>query len=449
MKVNPSIFKAYDIRGKYPTEVNEWIAERVGFAAAFSLSPTQKTKLEFLICRDVRVSSTALKEALIRGILKHGSRVVDVGVGTTPYFYYLMHAKRFAAGIMVTASHNPPEFNGFKIRKLENKAVSIGSGLEKIKKMILSSKSLAASLGIGTISYKDFSEEYVGFINAGISIKKMNAVIDASGGCTAYFLPRILERFSEFFYKPLFFEPDGSFSIHPPNPLLNRSQEFIKRELESGKFKFGVIFDGDGDRAVFLDERGSVLKGEYIFGLLAEEILRKKPGAWFVMPVNTSRGVREYLAEKGARIKLVRIGYTFMQEGMKKTKAPLGVELSGHFYFKEFFGDDSALMAFLNLSAFLSKNSKPISQLVKPFERYVSPAELNFEVQEKNKTLSKIKKYYRDGKISLLDGLTIEYRDWWFNVRPSNTESLLRLVLEAKNQTEFDKRLAELKNLIH
>lgn len=451
MKINPSIFKAYDIRGKYPAEINEEVAEKVGRATAIFISKKlRKRKTKIIVCSDVRLSSPILKDAVIKGIISQGSDVEDVGIGTTPYFYFLMRHLSPDGGLMVTASHNPAEYNGFKIRARGGVAVSSGSGLEEIKKIVISEMGLKSTRDTGFITSAGyFREEYIKFIIRGISIKKINAAIDASGGSTAYFLPRILEKFPEITYKPLFFEPDGSFSKHPPNPLLEKSQEFVKGELRSGKFKFGVIFDGDGDRAVFLDEKGNVLKSEYVFGLLAEEILQKNPGTWFVLPVNTSKGVRDYLKERGGKVKLSRIGYTFMQEAMKNTKAQMGVELSGHFYFKDFFSDDSALMAFLRFAAFLSRNPRPVSQLVKPFETYISSGELNFEVQDKKEVLNRIRKFYQSGKISVLDGITVEYKDWWFNVRPSNTESLIRLVLEAKTQEMFEDKLSEVRGLIH
>jgi len=209
-----------------------------------------------------------------------------------------------------------------------------------------------------------------------------------------------------------------------------------------------VVFDGDGDRVIFFDEKGRALRPEIIFGLFAQEHLKKHSSAWFVMPINTYKGVREYLQEQGAKIQLSRIGYVFMQQAMKKRKATYGVELSGHFYFKEFFYDDSALLAFLKLASLLSKTKRPLSWLVKPWERYISSGEINFPVKDEKAVLDRIKRKYRGAKISLLDGITVEYPDWWFNVRPSHTEPLVRLVLEAKDQNLYEQKLREVESLI-
>ncbi len=448
MKINPNIFKAYDIRGKYPTEINEEISMRLGNAAArFFSQKLRKKRLTLLVCRDVRNSSPSLAKSLMRGILTHGSKVVDAGVGTTPYFYFLMHRLNPDGGIMVTASHNPPEYNGFKIRSRGGKPVSVDTGLKKIRAFLLDKKIVRSPMP-EVISYENCTDEYMRFIAQGVSVRPIRAVIDAGGGSAAYFLPRLLNNFPDLNYKPLFFESDGSFKKHPPNPLLPEAQRFVKEELKQGQFRFGAIFDGDGDRVLFFDERGNFVRSEFIMGLFAEEELKKHYGGWLVMPVNTSRGVREYLGEKGAKIQLSRVGYTFVGPLMKKRRAEYGAEISGHFYFKKFGYDESALYAFLLLASLLSKTHRRLSDLAKPFERYISSGEINFAVKNKKRAMSGIKKYYRDGRRTFLDGITVEYPDWWFNLRPSNTEPLVRLVVEAKSQKLYDEKLKEIEGLV-
>lgn len=451
MNINPNIFKAYDIRGKFPEEVNPEIAEKIGRAAAEFLSQKlRKKKLTFLVCRDVRDSSPALKEAAARGILAQGSDVIDVGIGTTPFFYFLMHTEDADGGIMVTASHNPAQYNGFKIRGKGGKAIGSGSGLEDIRGIALKKENKEEEKeGILLPVRQNYKEKYIKFISRNIFISsKISIVIDASGGSTAFFLPELLNRFPNIVYKPLFFEPDGFFRHHPPNPLLEDAQKHLRQELKSGKFRFGAIFDGDGDRVVFLDENGRAIRQDFISALLADKELENNKGATFVLTVNTSNGVREFIREQGGKVKLSKVGYTNVERAMRKSNAFLGVELSGKLFFRDFFFDESGLLAFLRLTQILASSPRSLSQLIRPLERYVTSPEINFEVEDKSSIITKIRKYYQKAKISALDGLTVEFPDWWFNIRPSNTEPLIRLVLEAKNQKLFDEKLLELKKLL-
>jgi len=451
MRINPNIFKAYDIRGKFPAEVNEKIAELVGNATAqFLCQKSRKKQVKILVCRDVRVSSKQIKDSLIKGVINQGSEIVDIGIGTTPFFNFLVSTLKPDGGIMLTASHNPPDFAGFKIRGAGGKPISLGAGLEKIRKIVIARKySQTQHLGkVNLAPEESLRLKYLDFLSRGISIGKLQAVIDAGGGSASLFLPQLLAKFPDLIYKPLFFEPDGTFQRHPPNPLLKEAQQFIQKELARGIFQFGAIFDGDGDRVVFFDEQGNPVRAEYIFALFAAEALKKEKGLSFVVPINSSKAVREYIEENGGKIKISRVGYTFIRGAMQKNKAPLGVEMSGHFYFKKLFFNDSGLETWLRLAGLLSKTMRPLSQLVKPFERYVSSGEKNFPVKDKKTLLARVKKFYREGKISLLDGVTFEFPDWWFNLRPSNTEEIIRLVVEAKNKELFEEKLKELEGLI-
>lgn len=451
MKINPEIFKAYDIRGKVPGELNEEIAEKVAYATAVFLSGKyKKKKLKFFICRDVRLSSPKLAQAVMKGILAQGSDVVDLGEGTTPYFYYLMATKSVDGGIMVTASHNPPEYNGLKIRGKGSKAVSLGTGLEHIKDLVLDETDDKKNNEHGEVlPPEDHSKEYIDFLAQQVKISRpLKIAVDASGGSTALFLSGLLSRFPNISYKPLFFEVDGSFGRHVPNPLAEESQVHVKKELEAGGYDFGVIFDGDGDRVVFFDETGKKIHPNYILALFAKKILKKKSGQSFVLSVNASRGVREFLEEQEGNVKLSAVGYVFMQKAMKDARALYGVELSGHFYFKDFFYDDSALLAFLKLAEALSEEEEPLSRLVGPFDRYISSGEINFPVKNKESINARFMTHFQNSKLKFLDGVSGEFSDWWFNIRPSNTEPLVRLVLEAKNEKLFEEKMAEIKSLI-
>lgn len=450
MQINPTIFRAYDIRGKFPTEISEQTAEKIGRATAIFLSQKQrKDKLVMLVCRDVRGSSPALKDALVRGILSQGSDVIDVGIGTTPFFYFLTHTEDIDGGVMITASHNPVEYNGFKIRGKGGKAVGAESGLKDIKKIAEKDSGRSIESGTLLLPKTDYKSKYIRHISKGVNIASpLSAVVDAAGGSTAFFLPDLLNQFPNIEYKPLFFEPDGSFKKHSPNPLLEDSQKYIKKELQNGKFRFGAIFDADGDRVLFLDEKGRAIRQDFISALFAQKELKKNPGASFVLTVNTSKGVRETIRENGGKIKLSPVGYTNVEKNMRESNAVLGVELSGKLYFRDFFFDESGLLVFLRLAEILASTPRSLSQLIDPLERYVTSPEINFEVKDKSSVLAGIKKHYQKAKISVLDGLTAEFPDWWFNIRPSNTEPLVRLVLEAKTQKLFDEKIKEVKRLI-
>jgi len=354
-----------------------------------------------------------------------------------------------AAGIMITASHNPKEYNGFKLRGRGDIPILGGTGLEKIVALTQRTHVKSTAPKGSVLLCKDYRDDYVKFLGHGITIpNRLRVVVDAAGGATSLFLPRLLSRFSNFIYKPLFFEPDGSFKRHLPNPFLPDAQVYAKEELKSDGFNFGVIFDGDGDRIVFLDEKGGFVHPDYIAALLAEEELKTKPGSWFVFTANTSKNAWEYIQERGGKIRISRVGYVFMQGAMKKTSALIGSEISGHYCFKDFFNDDSALLAFLRLADLLSRTKRPLSQLIKAVERYVTSEEMNFSVQDKGTVLKRVQDFYQDGKISRLDGISVDFPDWWFNLRPSNTEPYIRLVMEAKTQEMYDEKMKELERII-
>lgn len=451
MKINPAIFKLYDIRAIYPTEINGEVAEKIGSAATQYFSQIyRKKKPVILVCRDTRISGEVLKNSLIKGIFSSGGDVLDVGVGTTPFFYYLMHTVKVDGGVMVSASHNPASYNGFKIRGRGAKAVFTGAGLEKIKEFALKSRPKPVETRGVILPVKiDYRQKYISFLARQGKIRQIRAVIDASGASASIFLPGLLEKFPQFQYKPLFFEVDGSFKNHSPNPLLPEAQKYVRRELKTGKFRFGAIFDSDGDRVIFFDERGNQVSAEFAAGLIMLNELEKNPRSRFVFSINTSRGIREYLAEEGAKVRISRVGYAFVQAAMKKYKAALGTETSGHYYFRDAYFDDCALMALVKIAQILSRTHRPFSELISPFQRYYSKGELNFTIKRKEQLLSRVKKFYRSrGAISLLDGITVETADWWFNIRPSNTEPITRLVLEARTPKLFEERLKELKSMI-
>lgn len=453
MKISPSIFQAYDIRGAYPHEIDEAVAQKIGAGAAqFFKNKYHIEAPKILVCRDIRASSPRLMDALVKGLLEAGANVLDGGIGTTPFFYYVLDKIRPDGGIMVTASHSPPKFNGFKVQDRALRAVSLDSGLKTIA-------ALAKKAGIKKAKkmglfkkIPDCQKEYIAFLADGISISRpVRAVVDAAGGAETLFLPQLLHLFANIHYAPLFFEPDGMFRRHSPNPLLPEAQQFVRNELKKGGYHFGVVFDGDSDRVLFFDERGSVLRADFVFALLAAEELKKEKNATFVLTLNTSKGVREYIKERGGKIILSPQGYPYLQKRMRRYKAVGGVELSGHYHLKKTFYRDSTLAPFLSMAEILSETKEPLSKLIQQVERYVTSEEISFPVVQKQKVIAKIKNYFsktKGAKLSYLDGVTVEFPDWWFNVRAANTEDVVRMSIEAVNKELYQEKRKEIERLL-
>lgn len=446
--INPNIFKAYDIRGIYPSEIDEKTAERIGRAFVLFLSKkTRKKTPALVVALDVRGSSLSLKNAFIKGALAQGGNIHDAGMASTPYFYFVLEKLRAEGGVMITASHNPAEYNGLKLRGPNGEPIYIESGLKDIQKV--ASRAFAPAKAQGKFFLaKDYSQDYLNFISRKISIRNLKVAIDGVGGCATLYLPRLLNKFSSLAYTPLFFTPHSNFNGRSPNPLLPETQEEIKKELKKGGYRFGVIFDGDGDRAVFLDEKGDAVSADFIFLLLAGEYMKRGRKGVIALPLDTSKSVREYVGKQGWRIAPTRRGYPFVKTEMKKRHSPLSVEKSGHFFFKEFSCNDSALLAFLKLAHVLSRDRRPLSQIVRSLSQYFSAGEINFHMKDTKTVLKKIEKHFKEGKKSKLDGVMVEFPDWWFNARPSNTEPLLRLVLEARTEELYEEKLKELKKIL-
>ena len=400
MRINPNIFKAYDIRGKFPKELDIEGAKKIGNAvAAFLARKYKKRVLTLIVGADVRTSSPVLKKALIDGITLQGSSVIDIGTVTTPLFYFLLQEYGPDGGVMVTASHNPPEYNGFKIRGRNTEAIAEDSGLRSIQKLA-GKKELVRGKGLGNISEeKGGAEQYVAYLLKKVKLGASRVVVDAAGGSTTLVLPKLLSYFPGIQYRPLFFEPDGSFSRHSPNPLEPESQEYIKEDLKNG----------------------------------------------------SSKTVEEYITERGGKVERAKVGFANITRAMKKKKALLGGEGSGHFYFKDFGYNESSMYAFLKMLEIVSGTPKKLSHLVAPLNKYpyISGQQLFFEVENRVKVMRVLEKRYgKEGKVSKLDGISVEFRDWWFNARPSNTEPLVRLTLEAKTQELFDEKKKELSDFI-
>lgn len=447
MKVKEEIFRAYDIRGIYPQEINEEIFYLIAHALGQFLRPKK-----FVIARDARPSSFSLAQSFKKALQEQGVKIFDIGWATTPMLYFGVNFFQADGGAMITASHNPAQYNGLKL--VREKAIPIGkeSGLSKIKKLVLQRK-IKKIKKQGKVFLKDIKKDYINFL---IPKKKINLpgkiVVDAGNGMTGIVLDEILSRL-KIDYFGLYFEPDCTFPNHEANPLKEETLSDLKKKMKEKKAFLGIAFDGDGDRIAFLDEKQNVIEASLIFALLAKEILKEKKKGVVLYDLRLSKIVPETILNCGGKPVKTKVGHAFLKKEMRKFKAVFGGELSGHFYFPFYFKKgksyfESGIFTMIKIFEIISREKKYLSQLVLPFKKYFHSKELNFQVKNKKKVIKKLAQIYKEGKISWLDGLSVEYPQWWFNVRASNTEPLLRLNLEAKNKALLFEKIKEIKNYI-
>ena len=443
-----SIFKDYDIRGIYPAEINEEFA--YGLAKAFcAFLEEKKLSGPVIVGTDARISSPSLKEFFIKGVLEQGRDIIDIGMATSPLFYFSALKEKPAGGAMLTASHNPKEYNGFKLVLGDGGLLNGKIGLPEIKKLL--EKEIFAGKNFGQVSSKDFSEEYLEFVvkpfkmTAGKRKNDILVVADAGNGSSGLLLKKFFEKIGVKHY-PLFFEPDGNFPNHPPDPLKKESWKQIKKEIAARKADLGFIIDADGDRIIFLDEQGDVLRSDIVYALLLDKILES--GDKVVFGVNSSKIIEDIAKNKGTKAERIRVGRGFIPEIMKKQDIKIMAEYSGHYYFKEFSYFDSSLLALSYVLGLFSDQEKPFSELLRPYQKYANSGELNFRIQDWDGLLEKLKEIYKDGEQRFIDGFSAEYPDWWFNIRPSKTEPLVRLVIEANSQEILEREKAKLLNIL-
>lgn len=441
MKDLDKIFKAYDIRGVYPEDINEEIAYRIGWAVAQFL----KAK-EIVVGRDVRNSSENLSKNLIEGIRDYGDKVIDIGLSTSPMFYFAVAKNGFKGGIMITASHNPAKYNGFKIVSRGAMPVGDNSGLDKIQKILEKDKFKNKKRGEieqGKV-LDDYIKHVLSFCNIK-SIKNLKIIADTANGAAGLVVPKLFKKISLQFIH-VFSDFDGSFPNHGPNPLKPENTKYLQGKVLSKKADLGIAFDGDGDRIVFIDERGDRIEPDVITAFLVNYLFKK--GDKILFTVIASRIVEEEIKKIGARPIRYKVGYTFIKEKMKKDKIIFAAESSGHYYFRDNYFIESPLIVLLKVLEILSKENRPFSELIKPFKRYYLER-INFEIGEPEILFRKVEKEYKKSvKVSKLDGLTIKFDDWWFNIRPSNTEPILRLTIEAKTKEVLEEKKKELIKLI-
>jgi len=429
------IFKAYDVRGIYPEEIDEATAEAVGVAFPEILDKGGRTA-PIVVGRDMRQHSEPLQTALIKGIRSRGVDVVDIGLVTTPMNYFAVGHLGASGGIQVTASHNPPRYNGFKFSLENARPVSGDSGIPRLEGLVEAPPQRAGSEN-GELRSVDISGAYsqhlLGFLEELPTARRLKIVVDAANGMGCIYRSLLEQTGVDLDF--LYFDLDGSFPNHEANPLkLENLADLCSRVRETGA-DLGVAFDGDADRAAFVDEKGEPIGSDLATALIAGELLAREPGKAVIYDLRSSRAVAEYIAECGGIPVRERVGHSFIKATLRKHEGIFGGELAGHYYFRDNFNADCALMAVFEVLNLLRRRGLAMSKIVAPLLRYAKTPEINFEVEDKSGAITELSERFADGRIDYVDGITVEYPDWWFNVRPSNTEPLLRLVAEATTKT--------------
>ena len=448
------IFKAYDIRGLVDSQITKTLAWKVGFGTATHLleclEPEARFKpeaQEVVVGRDMRPTSEDLARAVAEGIRAAGVGACVIGEVETPAVYFAVGSLAALGGVMVTASHNPVTYNGFKITGPGAVPVGIGSGLEKIRE-IVAGLGDAHQAAVGPLRMHDISSAYLLHLKkfAG-EIRPMKIVVDTSNGMASKWTPSLLREYN-LQVEGLNYERAGRFK-HEPNPLKEANLEELKGRVRASGAALGACFDGDADRVVFLDETGNTVPGDLTTALLVPYVLAREPGATIIYNLLCSWVVREEILSHNGKPRRERVGHSYIKATMRETNAPFGGELSGHFYFRENFYGDNATIAMLRILTVLSAHpEQTFSELVNPLRRYYATGEVNFEVKDKAGLIKRLARTFSDGKVDFLDGVTVEYDDWWFNCRPSNTEPLLRLCLEAKTPHLRDSKFEELLKIL-
>jgi phosphomannomutase len=444
--LDPKVFKAYDVRGIYPAELDEEGAYAIGRAYVEVFQPK-----EIAVGRDMRVSSPAMAAALIRGAIDGGCDVYDLGLVGTEMLYFAVGDRRLDGGVAVTASHNPKEYAGMKIVRSGALPVGGESGLLDIRERAVAG--YGDPTGAGSVRELDIWPAYVERVLSFVepdAIARLKVVIDAANGMAGVMLPPVLERLPQVEAVRCYFEPDGTFPNHEPNPLLPENREFIVERTTTEAADFGVAFDGDADRCFFVDDEGEFVPGDFVTALLADAVLAKEPGAKIIYDVRASWAVRETIENAGGEPLVNRVGHAYIKHRMREEGAAFGGEVSGHYYFRNFTQADSGVVPFLLMLELVSRKGQKLSEILRPYrERFFITGELNTPVPDVDLKLRELEERFASaGEVSHLDGISVDADDWHFNVRPSNTEPLLRLNLEARSEALMEEKREEVLDVI-
>lgn len=436
------IFKAYDIRGVYGKDLTEEIARKIG-RAFVTFTGCRKVA----IARDIRPHSEPLFQAFSAGVMEQGADVIDIGHASTPMSYFANGTLGADASVMITASHNPAEWNGFKLCRANAIPISGATGIMDIQKIVEDESFAPKPATPGTLSTHDILPAYIAHIRPFAHLARpLKIAVDFANGMgiwEAKTLDGILT------WDALFDQPDGTFPNHEANPLHTDTLKDLQSLIRKGNYAFGVAFDGDADRAGFVDEKGQVIQMDLITALIAQDVLASNPGGVIFYDLRSSRVVKEVIEAAGGIPMMSRVGHAFIKQQMRENNALFAGELSGHYYFKDNFTAESASLAVLSLANIVSKSDKPLSELIAPLRKYFPSGEINTRVsRDPQEVLKEIKAAFADGHVFELDGVSVEYPTWWFNVRCSNTEPLVRLNLEAINEPLMQQKRDEVLAII-
>jgi len=448
------VFKAYDIRGLFGREIDDDLAWKIGHAAAKFLRSMltgyqrgEASANRLIVGRDMRPHSPRLTESMIQGIISSTVSAVDIGLCDTPMVYFAVNHLGACGGIQVTASHNPIEYNGFKICGLAAKPIGRDTGLPEIQRIVTLLNRMPPGAAQSPLHKIDLWSEYRDHVLKFLSApRRLRVVVDASNGMGGKMIPTIFGD-ANIEIIPLNFEIGGEFA-HPPNPLVEANLAQLKSAVRQHGADLGVCLDGDADRCMFVDETGRTIRCDLMTALLGGHFLIESPGAMIVYDLRSSRVTAEEIRAAGGVPKRERVGHSFMKKAMADGQAVFGGELSGHFYFRDNFNCDSGAIAFATAVSVIASQDKPFSELMAPLMRYSHCGEINFEIDDKDAKMAEVAEAFSDAEIDHLDGVTCQYADWWCNVRPSNTEPLLRLSLEARDEEQMQAKLAQLKAIL-
>ncbi len=453
--MNPAIFKAYDIRGIYPDQLDEQAAWKIGHATAQFLRSMLRgyerglaNAQSLCVGYDMRSHSPSLAKALIEGMNAARANVIDIGMIDTPQMYFAINHLGTCGGVQVTASHNPAKYNGFKISGQQAKPIGADTGLKDIKHI---ATALLHTLGRpdGSIEHCDLTKEYKHHVLKFLEPNRraLKVVVDASNGMAGKMVPAIFGDVSQLELIGINLKHNGTF-VHDPNPLVEANLNQLRQTVHDKRADLGVCFDGDADRLMVLDEQGRTIGCDLMTALMVPYFLAKNPGTAVVYDLRSSHVVPEEIIKHGGTPRRERVGHAFMKKTLRDSHACFGGELSGHFYYRDNFYADSGMITLVHVLNILGAFDGPISQLIAPLRRYPSSGEINFEVENKAAVMKELTRKYSQGQVDDLDGVTVQFKDWWFNVRPSNTEPLLRMNVEAKTDEMLKEKLAELKDFL-
>lgn len=443
--MEPKIFKAYDIRGLYPAEINKDVAYAIGRALV-----THTGAKKIIVGFDMRESSPELEAGLISGATDQGANIIRIGISTTPMLYFASWQIEADAAVVITASHNPAEWNGMKFCLKNAVPIGEGSGMEEIRDLAIAGNFLESTTKGVVTEELNFHQKYLSymeqFFKTGKAKKKL--VIDFANGM-GILDKEVFEKFpaeieAVYMYDTL----DGNFPNHEANPLKTETLAALQERVVTEKADLGIAYDGDADRVGFVTEEGEVVSMDYLIALLAKEVLKKNPGGLVLMDLRSSNAVKEVIEEAGGRVNRCRVGHSLIKKQMREQGAIFAGELSGHYFFSENSKAEMTSFAVITLLNLMNETGLKMSELIAELKRYFHSGEINSDVADKDAVMQKLKETYKDGKLDELDGIRIDFPDWWFNVRASNTEPKLRLNLEAKTKELMEEKRDEVLGII-